>query len=98
MAGDKISKSTQFPKRNNIFDARLRFSRRIAPAQINHMWCAIVRLLAALHFNADVRNVGVIARKFMPLIRQAGETTDLVIAYYYQAFSLLCEPRTSSLA
>ena len=90
MAGDKSFEVYAIPEAEQYFRRALEvFEKDSACANQPYVVRVIVRLLAALHFNADVRNVGLIARKFMPLIRQAGETTDLVIAYYYQAFSLL---------
>jgi class 3 adenylate cyclase len=48
----------------------------------------VVRLLETLMLKGDYRDAGNIARKFMPFIRGAGESPDLVVASYYQALSL----------
>ena len=48
----------------------------------------IVRLLEALILKNDNREVGVVAAKFMPFVKEAGETPELVIAYYHQCASL----------
>ena len=50
---------------------------------------AVVRLLETLLLKCEYRDAGQFARKFMPVVKQAGETPDLVIAYYYQALSLV---------
>jgi class 3 adenylate cyclase len=50
---------------------------------------AVVRLLETLLLKGDYREAGHIAHKFMPFVREAGETADLVTAYYYQALSLV---------
>jgi class 3 adenylate cyclase/tetratricopeptide (TPR) repeat protein len=49
----------------------------------------VLRLLETLLLKDDYRQVGLVAHKFMPLIKQAGETPELVVAYYYHAESLL---------
>ena len=65
-----------------IFETDATCADRTAVAQ------AIVRLLETLAHKADHGEVGNIARKFMPFVKEAGETPALVIACYYQAMSL----------
>ena len=48
----------------------------------------IISLLETLILKNDNREVGVVARKFMPFVKKAGETPELVIAYYHQWASL----------
>ena len=50
---------------------------------------SILRLLETLEHKSTYREMGQVARKFMPLIRKGGETTELVIASYYEGVSLL---------
>jgi class 3 adenylate cyclase len=45
------------------------------------------RLLETLLLKGDYREIGVVSRKFIPYIRDAGEETELTIAYFYQATS-----------
>jgi class 3 adenylate cyclase len=49
----------------------------------------VVGLLETLMLKGDYRDAGAIAAKFMPVVRQAGETPELVTAYYYQTLSLV---------
>ena len=49
---------------------------------------AVVRLLETLTAKSAYRQVGEVARKFMPFLKQAGETPELVIVHYFQALSL----------
>ena len=44
----------------------------------------VVGLLETLMLKSDYREAGEIAEKFMPVVRGAGETPELVTAYYYQ--------------
>ena len=55
-----------------------------APATVVHV---VSRLLETLLLKSDYREAGVVARQFMPFLRRAGETPDLVVAYHYQALS-----------
>jgi hypothetical protein len=48
-----------------------------------------VRLLETLLLKSDYRDAGEVARKFVPFVAQAGETPNLVVAYHYQALSLV---------
>ena len=57
-----------------------------APASVVQV---VVRLLETLLLKCDYRAAGKIAGQFMPFVKQAGETPDLVTAYYYQALSLV---------
>ena len=49
----------------------------------------VVGLLETLMLKSDYREAGMMAEKFMPLVKQAGETPELVTAYYYQTLSLV---------
>jgi hypothetical protein len=49
---------------------------------------AVVRLLETLTAKSAYREVGEAARKFMPFLKQAGETPELVIVHYFQALAL----------
>ncbi|HLH49210.1 MAG TPA: AAA family ATPase, partial [Roseiarcus sp.] len=49
----------------------------------------VVRFLETLMLKGDYREAGKIARKFLPFIKHAGETPDLVIVSYYQSLSLV---------
>jgi hypothetical protein len=49
----------------------------------------VVRLLETLVLKYDYRQAGQVARRFMPILKQTGETPELVTAYCYQAQSLL---------
>jgi tetratricopeptide (TPR) repeat protein len=49
----------------------------------------VVGLLETLMLQSEYRAAGEIAVKFMPVVRQAGETPELVTAYYYQTLSLV---------
>ena len=49
----------------------------------------VVGLLETLMLKSDYREAGEIAEKFMPVVKGAGETTELVTAYYYQTLSLV---------
>ncbi len=49
----------------------------------------IVGLLETLMLKGDYRDAGAVAAKFMPVVEQAGETPELVTAYYYQTLSLV---------
>lgn len=57
-----------------------------APAQVVQV---VVRLLETLLLKSDYRDAGAVARKFMPFAKAAGETPELVVAYHYQALSLV---------
>ena len=49
----------------------------------------VVGLLETLMLKSDYRDAGMIAETYMPLVKQAGETPELVTAYYYQTLSLV---------
>jgi class 3 adenylate cyclase/tetratricopeptide (TPR) repeat protein len=49
----------------------------------------VVGLLETLMLKGDYRDAGTVAAKFMPAVKQAGETPELVTAYYYQTLSLV---------
>ena len=49
----------------------------------------VVGLLETLMLKGDYRDAGAIATKYMPVVKQAGETPELVTAYYYQTLSLV---------
>jgi class 3 adenylate cyclase/tetratricopeptide (TPR) repeat protein len=49
----------------------------------------VVGLLETLMLKGDYRDAGAVAAKFMPVVKQAGETPELVSAYYYQTLSLV---------
>ena len=49
----------------------------------------VVGLLETMMLKSDYREAGAIAEKFMPLVKEAGETAELVTAYYYQTLSLV---------
>lgn len=49
----------------------------------------MVGLLETLMLKGDYRDAGAVAAKFMPVVKQAGETPELVTAYYYQTLSLV---------
>ena len=49
----------------------------------------VVGLLETLMLKSDYREAGEIADKFMPVVKRAGETPELVTAYYYQTLSLV---------
>ena len=48
----------------------------------------IMRLLETLILKNDNREVGNVARKFMPFVKEAGETPEMVVVYYHQWASL----------
>ena len=50
---------------------------------------AVVGLLETLMLKSDYREAGNIADKLMPVVKQAGETPELVAAYYYRTLSLV---------
>jgi class 3 adenylate cyclase/tetratricopeptide (TPR) repeat protein len=56
----------------------------------------VVGLLETLMLKSDYRDALEIAAKFMPVVRQAGETPELVSAYYYQTLSLVQRYELSS--
>jgi class 3 adenylate cyclase len=90
MAGDKsldvysIAEAEQYYRQSlAVFEVDGSCALRPSVAQV------VVRLLETLtHENADLET-GQVARRYMPFIQQGGETTDLVIASYYEAVSLL---------
>jgi class 3 adenylate cyclase/tetratricopeptide (TPR) repeat protein len=49
----------------------------------------VVGLLETLMLESDYRQAGQIAEKYMPVVKRAGETRELVTAYYYQTLSLV---------
>jgi class 3 adenylate cyclase/tetratricopeptide (TPR) repeat protein len=49
----------------------------------------VLGLLETLMLKSDYREAGKIAEQFMPVVKQAGETPELVTAYYYQTLSLV---------
>jgi class 3 adenylate cyclase/tetratricopeptide (TPR) repeat protein len=49
----------------------------------------VVGLLETLMLKGDYRDAGAVAAKYMPVVKKAGETPDMVAAYYYQALSLV---------
>jgi class 3 adenylate cyclase/tetratricopeptide (TPR) repeat protein len=49
----------------------------------------VVGLLETQMLKGDYRDAGAIARKFLPVVKQPGETPELVTAYYYQTLSLV---------
>ena len=50
---------------------------------------AVVGLLETLMLKSDYRDAGNVAERFMPVVMQAGETPELVAAYYYRTLSLV---------
>jgi hypothetical protein len=48
----------------------------------------IVQLLKTLEHKSDFREMGQVARNYIPFISEGGEITELVIAYYYQGLCL----------
>jgi class 3 adenylate cyclase len=90
MAGNKsldtysISEAEQYYRRAlDLFEAQGNC------AELQSVVLVITRLLETLILKNDHRDVGIVARKFMPIVRQAGETRELVIAYYHLWGSLL---------
>ena len=49
----------------------------------------VVGLLETQMLKGDYRDAGATAQKFMPVLKHAGETSELVTAYYYQTLSLV---------
>ena len=49
----------------------------------------IVGLLETMMLKSDYREAGRIADAYMPIVKGAGETPELVIAYYYQTLALV---------
>ena len=49
----------------------------------------VVGLLETLMLKSDYRKAGQVAAKYMPLVKQAGESTELVTAHYYRTLSLV---------
>ena len=48
----------------------------------------VVRLLEVLHQKCDYREIERVASRFMWLLKESGETPELVLAFLYQQFSL----------
>ena len=48
-----------------------------------------MRLLEALTNQSDDRELGEVAGKYMTLVKEAGETRELVIFHYYRAVALM---------
>lgn len=88
MAGDKSLDVYSIP------EAEQYYRRALAHAE-SHPGCAdrlsvsrvMVRLLETLLLKGDYREIGVVSDKFIPYIKNAGETPELTIAYFYQATS-----------
>jgi class 3 adenylate cyclase len=89
MAGNKslgtyaISEAEKYYRR-----ALVLFEMNSECAASNSVVLVIIRLLETLILKNDNREVGVVARKFMPFVKERGETPELVIAYYHQWASL----------
>ncbi|MGO9420837.1 ATP-binding protein [Roseiarcus sp.] len=49
----------------------------------------VVGLLETMMLKSDYREAGRIAETYMPVVKAAGETPELVVAYYYQTLSLV---------
>jgi hypothetical protein len=89
MAGDKsldtyaISEAEQYYRKAlAIFETQS----NCAASQV--VVLVIIRLMENADTENDNREVGNVARKFMPFVKGAGETPEVVIAYYHQWASL----------
>ncbi len=89
MAGDKSLDVYSVPEAERylrqaleVFDAHGACADRSSVARV------MLRLLETLTNKGAYREVGVAASKFIPLIRENGETPELVYALYYQAMGL----------
>jgi len=96
MAGHKsldvysIEEAEQYFRRAlDVFERQNACADRASVAQV------IVRLLETLLQKNALREIGICARKFMPVLSQAGETPELAIGYYFECLSCLgnCELR-----
>jgi len=90
MAGNKsldvysIEEAEQYYRRAlAVFDAEKSCAERPAVVAL------IVRLLETLGDQSAYHEMGQLARKFSPFIREGGETTELVIASYHEGLSVL---------
>ena len=72
------------------------FERHPACADRPSVVRVIVRLLETLTAVNDYRAADLVARKFMPFVKEAGETPELVTAYFFQAAVLWAKRDFSS--
>jgi class 3 adenylate cyclase len=90
MAGQKSLNVYAVPEAEQFYRQALAvFEAHSACADPPSVVQAVVRLLETLMLKCAYREAGQVAVKFMPFVKQAGETPDLVTAYYYQALSLV---------
>ena len=66
-----------------IFEKHANCAEKLSVAQV------VVRLLEALTNQSDDRELGEVAGKYMTLVKEAGETRELVIFCYYRAVALM---------
>ena len=89
MAGDKSLDVYSISVAEGYYRAALRiFDFQSTCADRASVVRVVVRLLEALHQKCDYRDIDRVAGKFMPLVQEAGETPELVLALYYQGLSL----------
>ena len=89
MAGDKslnvysIEEAEQYYRKAlAIFETQKACADRPAVVKL------IVRLLETLDHKSAYREMGQVARKYIPFIREGGESSELVIAFFYEGVSL----------
>jgi tetratricopeptide (TPR) repeat protein len=90
MAGDKsldvyaiLEAEKYFRQALTVFEAQKTCSDQLAVAHV------VVRLLETLNNKSEFRQVEEAARKFMPIVKEGGETPELVIGRCLQVSSLL---------
>jgi class 3 adenylate cyclase len=90
MAGNKSLDVYAVPEAEEYYRQALKlFERERSCAERLPVVRAVVRLLETLTAKNAYREVGEVARKFTPFLKEAGETPELVIVHYFQALSLL---------
>jgi class 3 adenylate cyclase len=90
MAGDKSLDVYAVPEAEQYYRQALKlFETETTCEDKSSVVGVVVRLLETLAAKGDYREIGQVALNFMPLIKAAGETPELVIARYFQALSLL---------
>ena len=91
MAARKSLNVYAIPEAERGFRKALAFLRDTIPAVAAPREAApvVVGLLETMMLKSDYREAGRIADAYMPVVKRAGETPELVIAYYYQTLALV---------
>jgi class 3 adenylate cyclase len=90
MAGDKSLDVYAIPEAEDYYRRALLLVKSKAElAGRTERAHAVVRLLETLAAKNAYLEVGATADEFMPILKQSGDTPELVIAHYFQALSLL---------